>query len=81
MSEVELAFAKTVLDGTMYRRTLRGVDELIAVCRSKPGAVYETGDGRRRTMRQVVEDNANRLEEYRPELARQLDRVARNGCE
>ena len=80
VSSTRLAFTSTILDGSMYGKTLRGVDQLIRLCRDKPDAIYESGDGDL-TMRQVVEDGANTLQEYRPELAAQLDRVADNGCE
>lgn len=72
------AFSYTVLNSSQYQQTLEGVDYLIRLCRAKPEARYEIDD---LTMRQVVEDGANTLEEYRPALASQLDRVARSGCE
>jgi hypothetical protein len=81
VARVNLAFARTVLDGSEYGRTLNGVDYLIRLCRAKPDAIYQPGDkGEKRTMRQVVEDGANTLRQYQPDLAAQLQTVSDNNC-
>jgi hypothetical protein len=83
VSNARMAFANTVLDGSMYSQTLDGVDALIRLCRRNPDAIYEPGEGddhEELTMVQVVEDGANTLREYRPEQAAKLDRVADNRC-
>jgi len=73
---IELSFSTTVLNGSSYGETLDGVDYLIHLCREDPGATYDD-----RTVKQVVEDGANTLREYQPELAAKLDRVLDGECE
>lgn len=71
VDDAEQHIASTVADGSDYAATLRDVDRLIALYRSKPDADY---DGR--SMREVLQDAASDLEPYRPELAHRLDRAA-----
>ena len=75
VANYESAFATNVVDGSRYDAVLNGIDYLITLCRKNPAAKY---DGR--TMRQVVEDGANTLEQNHPEDAAKLSRVAGNGC-
>lgn len=75
VARAEQAFSLTVLNGSHYGETIRGVDQLIALCRAKGAADY---DGR--TVKQVLEDAANELRPYQPELAAELDRVLDDGC-
>ena len=65
-----------------YESLLTSIDEVIAIAREKPDAVYETEaaeDGsypaESRTMRQVLSDAAGELAESEPEMAAQLDRA------
>lgn len=81
VAHVRVAFASTVLDSSMYGKTLDGVDYLISLCRKGPDAIYQPGGtGETLTMRQVVEDGANTLRQYQPDLAAKLQTVADNGC-
>lgn len=79
VADARQAFAMTVLDGSRYRATLRGVENLIRLCREAPLAIYET-DGETLTLRQVVEDGANTLRRYVPDEAAKLEQVANNDC-
>lgn len=81
VAKARRAFDSTVLDSSRYRETLRGVDDLIGLCRENPKAIYQvTDDDPELTMRQVVEDGANTLERFQPSLASKLARVADSGC-
>ncbi len=75
VSNAEMAFSFTILDGSYYGQTLDGVDNLIEICRKDPKATYED-----RTMLQVVEDAANELRGYQGDLSDSLELVARNKC-
>jgi hypothetical protein len=83
VATAEAAFSSTVVNSSRYGETLDGVDDLIMICREDPEAIYKTtvGGVEERTMRQVVEDGANTLREYRPDLAAELEQVADNQCE
>lgn len=70
IAKFNLAFASTALNSSRFGQTLRGVDFLIDLVREKPTATY---DGL--TVREVVQDAANTLDPYRPELVRELDRA------
>lgn len=80
ITTARVAFSRTVLDGSAYGATLRGIDTLIALCREDPEAIYDP-DGEALTMVQVLEDGANTLRRYRPELAAELELVAANDCQ
>jgi hypothetical protein len=67
--------AFTDLDGSGYGDLLESMDAVIAIARRDPEAVYETTDGERRTMRQVLSDAASRLQDSQPDLAAELDRA------
>lgn len=71
VAEAQYNFANLVLNGSGYGASLDSVDKLVAICREKPDATY---DGL--TMRQVLNDAASDLAEYRPAMARSLDRAA-----
>lgn len=72
VSEARLNFAQLVLDGRGYGKSLKSVDTLIAIYREKPDAEY---DGM--TMDDVLRDAASDLDEYRPDMAAELDRAVR----
>lgn len=57
-----------------YSALLDGIDTLTRIYRDNPDATYESGD-KKRTMREVVADAVNTLEDCEPEEARELDRV------
>jgi len=63
------------LDGGSYGDLLDSMDAVIALARENPDAVYETTDGERTTMRQVLSDAASTLQGSHPDLAAELDRA------
>lgn len=67
--------ATTVLDSSGYESLLDSMDEVIALAREEPGAVYEDSAGQKLTMTQVLSDAASDLQPYRPEMAAELDRA------
>jgi ABC-type glycerol-3-phosphate transport system substrate-binding protein len=70
IAEARVAISHLVLDGSDYGKTLRAVDDMIALYRAKPDAEY---DGL--TMRQHLQDMASDLGPYRPEMAAEIDRA------
>lgn len=62
------------LDGSSYGDLLDSMDEVIALARENPDAIYEGTDGKV-TMRQVLSDAASTLQPSQPDLAAQLDRA------
>ena len=79
VAHIRQAFFWTVRDGREYQRTLDGVDYLIRLCRKDPDRTFIAGDGVP-TMRQLLEEGADTLREFRPDLAAKLDKVADNDC-
>lgn len=67
--------AFVALDGSSYADLLESKDAVIALARENPDAVYETTDGERTTMRQVLSDAASTLQGSHPDLAAELDRA------
>ena len=60
--------------GDYRAELLSTVDDLIALAREDPDAIYEGVDGPV-TMRQVLSDAATELQSAEPDLAAQLDRA------
>ena len=76
IANIDVAIAETVLNGSHYRQTLDGVPTLIRLCRINPNAAYLDNE----TIKQDLEDDANTLRPYQPDLASDLDQAIANNC-
>jgi len=76
IAHIDVAIAETVLNGSHYRQTLDGVPTLIRLCRINPDAPYVHNT----TIKQDLEDDANMLRPYQPDLAADLDQATLNNC-
>lgn len=64
------------LSDTGFEDVLEGVRVVTAIYRKDPDAIYQPGgEGEKLTMREVVADAANTLDDCSPEESRELDRV------
>jgi hypothetical protein len=78
VAEARLNFSMLVLDGSGYGESLESLDRMIALYRAKPDAKYdpdEDVEGDDLTMRQVLQDAASELDDYRPDMAAEIDRA------
>lgn len=76
VARINAAFAGNALDGSHFGEALDGTDELIALCRRNPDAIYEGHE----SVKQVLEDDANTIRQNDPGVAAQLDRVLDDKC-
>jgi len=80
IAKIQVAINTNVLDGGKLSETVRGVDELISVCREKRDMIYEPAKGKRETVKQVLEDDANELRSSQRDLATKLEQAVSTNC-